>query len=156
MKEPLATKDEEGLAPVLEVSGSALTGILSPVMYRCPHCRHVYRLVFGPGDVFLGEGRRTCASCHKAFRDRSKEWAEVSSLDRFFFLFPGFACIWVLLGIIAGSLLAWLTWSRETTGVLIPLAIVFAVPPVAWLGFRSWQIQRSMHRWNLHEKAKVA
>ena len=156
MDEPLATKEEEGLAPALNVSGSALTGILWPTMYRCPHCRHVYKLVFGPGDVFLGEGKRNCSMCHKAFRDRSKEWVEIRSLDRFFFVFPGFVCAWILMGTIACILFAWLGWSLGTTTMLIPVAIAFAAPLIAWLIFRNAQIVRSLHRSSLRGRTKPA
>ena len=156
MNEPLATKEEEGLAPALDVGGSAFTGILWPTTYRCPHCRHVYKLVFGPGDAFLGEGKRSCSRCRKVFRDRSKESAEVRSLDRCFFVFPGFVCAWILLGIVACVLLAWLGWSLGTTTMLLRVAIAFAAPLIAWLIFRNAQIVRSLHRSGLRRRIKPA
>ena len=87
MEQPLAIKEQESLAPSLAVAGSIFTGILCPTVYRCPNCRSVYKVILGPGDVFLGEGHRICSKCQQAFRDRSKEWGMIPSMDRVFFLF---------------------------------------------------------------------
>jgi len=156
MDKPLVFKEQEGLTSGFSEVGAGLSGVVCPTVYRCPNCRKAYKMVLGPGDVFLGEGERTCSKCRTEFRDRAKEWPMLSALDRFFFLFPGFVCGWLLIALISCSLLSWFEWTRGTTTVLIPVAISFAAPLIAWFVFRSWQIVRSVHRFNLHGKAKPA
>jgi hypothetical protein len=65
--QPLAIKEQESVAPSFVASGIIFTGILCPTVYRCPSCRSVYK-VLGPGDVFLGEGHRTCSRGYLIFR----------------------------------------------------------------------------------------
>jgi len=156
MDEPLAIKEEETVAPSFAGAGSIFTGILCPTVYRCPNCRAVYKVILGPGDVFLGEGHRICSKCQQAFRDRSKEWGMIRSMDRVFFLFPMVVWGWMLVGLIVCVLLSWLEWTLGTTPVLIPVAIFFVAPLIAWFVFRGYQIVRSVRRFNSHGKAKAA
>jgi len=156
MNLPLAIKEQEGVAGSFEEAGSLLTGLLCPTVYRCPNCREVYKVILGPGDVFLGEGHRTCSKCQQAFRDRSQEWLALSSLDRFFLLFPGAVCGWVLLGSIGGVLFYWTGWILgEDVPLVLPVAIIFATPLIVWFMFRGFQVARSIHRFNLHGRAKA-
>jgi hypothetical protein len=155
MEQPLAIKEQESLAPSFEVAGSIFTGILCPTVYRCPNCRTVYKVILGPGDVFLGEGHRTCSKYQQAFRDRSKEWGMISSMDQVFFLFPMVVWGWMLVGLIVCVLLFWLDWTLGTTPVLMPVAIFFVTPLMAWFVFRGYQIVRSVRRFNLRGKAKA-
>src|SRR5258708_13729451 len=103
---PLAIKEQETIGPSLLVSGSFFTGILCPTVYRCPNCRSVYKFILGPGDVFLGEGHRTCSKCQQEFRDRSKAWPVISSMLRIIFLFPMVVDGSILLAFFASALLA--------------------------------------------------
>jgi hypothetical protein len=156
MEQPLAIKEQETLAPSFLVSGAIFTGILCPTVYRCPNCQAVYKVIFGPGDVFLGEGHRTYSKCQQAFRDRSKEWRVVSSIDRTFFLFPMIEWGWMLVALIVCVLFSWVVSILGTTPVLMPVAIVFVTPLIAWFVFRGYQIVRSVRRFNLRGKVKAA
>lgn len=156
MDEPLAIKEQETLAPSFLVSGSFFTGILCPTVYRCPNCRSVFKVILGPGDVFLGEGHRTCGKCQQAFQDRSKEWPVISSTDRFLFLFPMVVGGWMLLALVGCVLFSYLDWNLGTTPVLMLAAIFFAMPLIAWFVIRGYQIVRSVHRFSLHGKIKAA
>lgn len=151
---PLAIKEQEGVAGSFNAAGSLFTGILCPTVYRCPNCRKVYKVILGPGDVFLGEGHRTCLKCQQEFRDRSKEWSVVSSIDRTFFLFPMVVWGWVLVALIICVLSSWLEWTAGSTPILMPLLIFFATPLMAWIAFRGFLVARSIQRFNLHSKAK--
>ena len=153
---PLAIKEQETVAPSFAVSGSSLTGILCPTVYRCPNCRSMYKFILGPGDIFLGEGHRTCSKCQQEFRDRSKEWPVISSMDRVFFLFPMVVGGWILLAFVPCALLAYGGWSVGTIPVLMPVAIFFATPLMAWFIFRGSQIARSVHRFTMQGKTKAA
>jgi hypothetical protein len=152
---PLAIKEQETIGPSLLVSGSFFTGVLCPTVYRCPNCRSVSKFILGPGDVFLGEGHRTCSKCQQEFRDRSKEWPVISSMDRIFFLFPMVVDGWILLAIIACTLFFYLGWNAGSTPVLMLAAIFFATPLMAWFIFRGSQIARSVRRSSLQGKTKV-
>ena len=153
---PLAIKEEETLAPTFLGSGSIFTGILCPTVYRCPNCRSLYKFILGPGDVFLGEGHRTCSKCKQEFRDRSKEWPVISSTDRFLFLFPMVVGGWMLVAFTACVLFSYLDWNLGTAPVLMLVAIFFVMPLIAWFVIRGFQIVRSVHRFTLHGKTKVA
>ena len=156
MEQPLAIKEQEGVGPCLSMEGSIFTGILCPTVYRCPHCRKIYKVILGPGDVFLGVGHRICSKCQQAFRDGSKEWGMIRSMDRVFFLFPLVIWGWILVALAVCVLLGWFEWTLGTTPVLVPVAIFFVVPLIAWFVFRGYQIVRSVRRFNLHGKAKAA
>jgi hypothetical protein len=156
MDEPLAIKEQETLAPSFVGAGSVFTGILCPTVYRCPRCRKVFKVVLGPGDVFLGEGHRNCSKCQQAFRDGSKEWPVISSTDRIFFLFPMMVGGWMLLATVACVLFFYLDWNLGTTPVLMFVAIFFVMPLIAWFVIRGYQIVRSVHRFSLRRKTKAA
>jgi hypothetical protein len=156
MNQPSAIKEQDGVAGSLAASGSVFTGVLSPTVYRCPNCRSVYKVILGPGDIFLGEGHRSCSKCQQAFLDRSQEWPVLPALDRFFFIFPGAVCGWALFGIIVCALFAWVGWTYGNTQVLRPAAIFFVTPLIAWFVFRTYQILCSVRRYSLLEKPKAA
>ena len=153
---PLAIKEQETIGSSLLASGSFFTGILCPTVYRCPNCRSIYKFILGPGDVFLGEGHRTCSKCQKEFRDRSMEWSMISSMDRILFLFPMVVDGWILLAFVACILFSYLDLNVGTTPVLMLVAMFFAMPLIAWFLVRGYQIVRSVHRFSLQGKTKVA
>src|SRR5260370_40731044 len=127
------------MGPSFLVSGSFFTGMLCPTVYRCPNCRSVYKFILGTGDVFLGEGHRTCSKCQQEFRDRSKEWPVISSMDRILFLFPMVVDGWMLLALIACTLFSYVEWNLGPTPVLMLVAIFFAIPLIAC--FLLWRYQ---------------
>jgi hypothetical protein len=153
---PLAIKEQEGVAGSLNAAGSLFTGILCPTVYRCPNCRKIYKVILGPGDVFLGKGHRTCSKCQQEFRDRSKEWNVVSLIDRAFFLFPMVVWGWILVALIVCVLSSWLEWTVGSTPILMLLLIFFATPFMAWIALRAYQIVRSIRRFHLGGKEKGA
>ena len=156
MDKPLAFKEQVGWAASFAETGAALTGLIGATLYRCPDCRHVYKVVLGPGDAFLGEGERACSKCKRVFRDRSMEWPVLRGLDRFFFLFPGLICGWMLFALIVSALIYWAGWTHDGIPLLLPVVVFFVAPLLPWLLFRSYQIVCSVHRINLHEKEKGA
>src|SRR5258708_36679604 len=103
-------------------------GILCPTVYRCPNCRSVYKVVLGPGDVFLGVGHRTCSKCRQAFRDRSKEWSEISSIDRDLFFFPMVVVCWLMVVFVACVLFSYVDWTLGTPPELELFSIFFVLP----------------------------
>jgi hypothetical protein len=156
MDKLLAIKEQDTLAPSFTGAGAIFTGILCPTVYRCPNCRSIYKVILGPGDVFLGEGNRTCSKCHEEFRDRSKEWPIVSSIDRFLFLFPMVVGGWMLIALVACILFSYEAWNLGTTPVLMIGAVFFGLPLLAWFLFRGYQIASSVHRFNSRGKTKAA
>ena len=156
MDQPLAIKEQESVAPSFIASGMIFAGILCPTVYRCPNCRSVYKVVLGPGDVFLGEGHRTCSKCRQAFRDRSKEWSEISSIDRVLFLFPMVVGGWMIFAFAACVLFSYIGWTLGTTPVLALVATFFLTPLIAWFVFRGYQVFCSVRRFSLRGKTKAA
>ena len=107
--------------------------------------------------LFLGEGERTCLKCKTEFRDRSVEWPLLDALDRFFFMCPGVVGGWALLGIIVGVVFYLVGWTLgENVPLVLPIAIIFVTPLIAWFVFRGVQVTRSIHRFNLHRTVKAA
>lgn len=155
MDQPLAIKEQDGVAGSLVAAGSVFTGILCPTVYRCPNCRSVYKVILGPGDVFLGKGQRTCSNCQQAFRDRSQEWRVLSSIDRFLFLFPMVVGGWVLVALVACVLFSYGDWNLGTTPVLMLGVIFFMTPLIAWFVFRGCQIVSSVRRFSSRGKTKA-
>ena len=151
----MAIKEQECVAPSFLASGFIFAGILCPTVYRCPNCRSVYKVVLGPGDVFLGKGHRTCSKCQQAFRDRSKEWSEISSFDRVLFLFPMVVGGWSIVAFAASVLFSYVGWILGTTPVLTLVAIFFAMPLIAWFTSRGYQIFCSVRRFR-RRKTKPA
>jgi hypothetical protein len=157
MDKPLACKEQVGLASGFSPVGAGLSGVVCPTIYRCPNCRKVYKVVMGSGDAFLGEGERTCLKCKTEFRDRSREWPLLDALDRFFFLCPGIVCGWALFGIIVGVIFYLVVWTLDrNVPLVLPIAVIFVAPLMAWFGFRGVQVADSIHRFNLRGKAKAA
>jgi hypothetical protein len=76
-------------------------------------------------------------------------------MERILFLFPMVVDGWLLLAFVACALLAYGGWSVGTIPVLMPVAIFFATPLMAWFIFRGYQIACSVHRFSLQEKAKA-
>jgi hypothetical protein len=153
--QPLAIKEQESVAPSFVASGMIFAGILCPTVYRCPNCRSVYKVVLGPGDVFLGEGHRTCSKCRQALRDRSKEWSEISSIDRVLFLFPMVVGGWMMLAFVASVLLSYLGWTVGTTPVLTFVATFFVTPLIVWFVLRGYQIFCSVRRFSLRDQTRA-
>ena len=152
----LAIKDKEGIAPSFFYGGAFLSGLLDLTIYRCPHCRSIYKVIPGPGVIFLGDGQCTCAKCQKAFRDRSKEWPVISSIDRFLFLFPIAVGGWILFTFAAACLLFFYGYLIFANNNLLPLVIaIFVLPLTAWFSFRGYQIICSVRRFNLVRKVKA-
>jgi putative flippase GtrA len=116
----------------------------------------MFKVVLGPGDVFLGKGHRTCSKCQQSFRDRSKEWPVISFIDRMLFLFPMVVGGWMLLGLVAGALFSYLDWNLGTTPVLMLVAIFFVMPLIVWFVIRGYQIFRSVRRFSLQGNTKAA
>jgi len=154
MDELLAIKEQETLAPSFVGAGAIFAGILCPTVYRCPNCRSVFKVVLSPGDIYLGNGHRTCSKCQQAFRDRSKEWPVISFSDRMLFLFPMVVGGWMLLGLVTCVLFSYLDWNLGSTPVLMLVAIFFVMPLIAWFAIRGYQVIRSVHRFSLHGEIK--
>ena len=54
MDKPLAFKEQVGLESGFSTVGAGLSGVVCPTIYRCPHCRKLYKVVLGPGNAFFG------------------------------------------------------------------------------------------------------
>jgi hypothetical protein len=119
-------------------------------VYRCPYCRWIFKITWGPSNSLLGTGERACWHCKKTFWDGSQEWPEMSGDDQRLFLLPitvvGFLGAFVLI-------LALTLWTSIFLKMSVHFRyslffIIFGVPVLLWFGIRGWQVNRSIDRYN--------
>ncbi len=67
---------------------NVITRVVRWTTLHCPHCRHVFKISWGPTLVLLGAGGRNCRACGKLFDDASREWPELDWNEKFAYLFP--------------------------------------------------------------------
>lgn len=125
--------------------------------HRCSRCGQVYRQTLAPKPVWLGTGSRQCKKCGTAFSDGSKEWPQLSSAERWLFLIPNGALIFVLPAIVGGVLA--FTYGEnllESVREGVLTAVVFLLPYVpVWIR-KSIQIAQSRRRHALAIQERVA
>jgi hypothetical protein len=127
-----------------------LLRITRSTVYRCPYCRWIFKLTWGPSNSLLGSGERTCWHCKRVFWDGSNEWPEMSDEERRLFALPisvagylgGFL---VLLAAYIGAV----AYDKQPVKRqdLILLGI-FSFPLIMWIIFRLTQVLRSTRRYN--------
>lgn len=95
--------------------------------HACPHCGSFYKMTLSRKPSMIGQGTRVCRSCGKTFSDKTKEWVQMTTLEKFHALVPIFyklmLFIWTLViitGISAGE-------SKDLPGVLIILSCLSLV-----------------------------
>jgi hypothetical protein len=119
-------------------------------LYRCPYCRWIFKLTWGPSNSLLGSGERACWHCKQTFWDDSDEWPEMSGQDRYSFLLPITIAGYLAAVLLTALLLAYSQWyfEKSVKHVDPTAAIVFVLPLLAWFAFRSVQVIRSIRRYN--------
>lgn len=129
---------------------SDLLALLRCSILRCPYCRWIFKVTWGPNNSLSGCGERTCWHCRQVFWDGSNEWPEMSGEEQRMFLLPI-----TIMGYIGGFLLvpALLIWAVFCVNPkahvdLTSHFLLFGPPLVAWFVFRGWQIRRSIRRYN--------
>jgi len=136
------------------IPGIGAVGIL-PIfrctLYRCPYCRWIFKIAWGPKNSLLGSEQRKCWHCRRVFWDGSNEWPEMSREEQELFLFP--ITIISYLGaylVIPGLLVLGSFWAERKflLGGALFLLVMFSPPLSAWFGFRAWQIHRSVRRYD--------
>lgn len=114
--------------------------------YKCPHCGHVFRRDFWPGNVRLGSGERICTQCAGVFDDGSREWPLLPVYKKLRFFFPP-----LLLGISGGFLLAGILtiFLPDPDWRVVAFSAMIALFPVLlWSLVRLPWVLRSIHRYN--------
>jgi hypothetical protein len=130
--------------------------IVRSTVYRCPYCRWVFKVTWGPSNTLLGTGERTCWHCRMIFRDGSSEWPEMNNSDRQRFVLPititGFLGSFLLIL----GLMLWASLVLKDSGNFEYRLFfyIFGIPLVLWFSFRAWQIHRSVHRYNSRGKSQ--
>jgi hypothetical protein len=127
-------------------------------IYSCPYCRWPFKITWGPSNSLLGSGDRVCWHCKQVFWDGSDEWPEMSGEEQRLFLLPI-----TILGILGASVLipAVVIWTSFFSRIQIDFEysvflLIFASPLTLWFGFRGWQINRSIRRYNDRGKTRNA
>ena|ERR1700686_3009302 len=134
--------------PAIEAIG--ILPIFRCTFYRCPYCRSVFKITWGPSNSLLGPGERRCWHCKQTFWDGSQEWQEMNGDDRMRFVLP--ISVAGFLGgflIVAGLYLILIFENKQRVdpGAMI-FFIAFFLPIACWIAFRIVQIARSIRRYN--------
>ncbi|SRR5713226_199709 len=124
--------------------------ILRCTIFRCPYCRWIFKVTWGPNNSLLGTGGRTCWHCRQVFWDGSNEWPEMSGEEQRLFLMP--ITIAGLLGalVLIPALFVWMSFFIKSH-IYFRYGLFFEIlglPIALWFGFRVFQITRSIRRYN--------
>jgi hypothetical protein len=135
---------------------ATLISIFRCTVYRCPYCRWIFKVTWGPSNALLGGGERPCWHCKRVFWDGSNEWPEMSGDNQRHFLFPitivGFIGAFVLIPVLT-------LWTSFFAKMPVRLEyglsfLVFGIPLALWFGIRALQINRSIRRYNDRGKTR--
>jgi hypothetical protein len=130
--------------------GGNLWSIFRCTVYRCPYCRWIFKITWGPFNSLLGTGERTCWHCKQVFWDGSNEWPEMSSQDRYSFLVPITIAGYLAFVLVTAGLLIFNLWYfKDSANRVDPtVAIALIIPLPVWFVFRSVQVIHSIRRYN--------
>ena len=148
MKYPAAIREDCNAFPFAGLFPSYLRLLLFLrwTSYKCPHCGHVFRRDFWPGNVWLGGGERTCSECSARFDDGSHEWPELPAFRKLRFLFPPLL-VGIAVGLPAAGLIV-LMMPDHDWRVLV-FTVVFGLFPLLLSGVMHWPwVMRSIRRYN--------
>jgi hypothetical protein len=138
--------------------GSWLFRVIRCTTYRCPYCNWVFKVTWGPSNSLLGRGSRKCWHCDQTFWDGSNEWPEMNSGQRRLFLLPITIVGYIGAFLVIFGLVVWTSVSSEDK-VLFDYRLfflIFILPLVGWFTFRSWQINRSIRRYNASDTKELS
>jgi hypothetical protein len=124
--------------------------VLRCTVYRCPYCRWIFKLTWGPFNSLLGAGQRACWHCKQIFWDGSNEWPEMSSEDQHLFLLPITIAGYIAGFLVVGGLYAYLLVisKKHPSWNELSFLLALAAPIGLWFCFRGLQVIRSVHRYN--------
>jgi hypothetical protein len=119
-------------------------------VYRCPYCRWIFKMTWGPSNSLLGQGERSCWHCKQVFWDGSNEWPEMSSGDHQLFLLQISVAGYIAGFLVVVGLYSYLliTTKKAAGWQELIFFLEFALPIVLWFCFRGVQVIRSVHRYN--------
>lgn len=130
--------------------GRTIWSILRCTVYRCPYCRWIFKITWGPFNSLLGAGERACWHCKQVFWDGSNEWPEMSSQDQQLFLLPVTIAGYIASFLVVAGLYGYMLIARKkpASGQELIFFLEFALPIVLWFCFRGVQVIRSVRRYN--------
>lgn len=150
-KYPKATHEEQSPFALLGFLPGYLRLLifLRWTIYKCPHCGHVFRRDYWPGNVWLGAGEHVCKNCGKIFDDGSREWPELPLARMLRLLFPPLI-IGVWGGFVVAAVASLFIGPRDEQSWLIVILVSSfgLVPAVAWSPIQLARVIRSIHRYN--------
>ena len=122
----------------------AFLGFVRWISYQCPHCHAVFRVDYWPNKVRLGSGKRTCQKCGKWFDDGSREWPQLTLIQKLRFFFPPlFIGVWG--GLVLAAVIAAFAGPPDEHTPLIVVAFILA-PMLLWAPVRLIWIVISLDR----------
>jgi hypothetical protein len=119
-------------------------------VYKCPYCRWIFKITWGPSNSLLGAGERACWHCKQVFWDDSNEWPEMSNEDRRLFLVPITIAGFIGAFALVPALMVWMAFflKRPIDFQYGLFFTILGLPLGLWFGFRALQVFRSVQRYN--------
>jgi hypothetical protein len=139
--------------------GATILGsIFRCTTYRCPDCRWIFKITWGPFNSLLAAGERTCRHCKPVFWDGSNEWPEMASHHRYSFPVPITIAEYLALVLVTAGLPIFNFWyfnpHANRVDPTVAIALVMLLP--VWFAFRSVQVIRSIRRYNDRGKTMLS
>jgi hypothetical protein len=119
--------------------------------FYCQACGKKYTSSLSP--LQLGTGRRRCQKCAAVFNDGSREWSQLSGMQKFEYIFPtmvlGYLCAFAL---VIGTAF-WIGGDGKEKLFLVELMVLLmGFPWIPYFLIRAKRISESRER---HERHKV-
>jgi hypothetical protein len=119
--------------------------------FSCQACGKQYKTSLSPFP--LGTGRRRCKNCSTVFNDGSREWAELSGMQKFEYIFPTTVLGYFGAFILVLSAAYWIgTDAREKLFLVEMMILLMGFPWIPYFMIRAKEIRASRER---HERHKV-
>jgi hypothetical protein len=151
---PAVREDRDPFAFFIHAGGLGSLAFLRWTNYSCPHCRVVFRRDYWSRNVKLGSGLRICDHCGTGFDDGSREWPQLTHIKKLRLFFPP-----LIIGIWGGFAVAGIASlfigprDEHSLGIVIFAFITGLLPAVFLSPIQFWRINRSIRRYNAHDRA---
>lgn len=116
--------------------------------WLCPACKYAFAQTLTEHPIFIGPGTKKCQSCGANFRDGSREWKELSRMEKVRFLLPIEVLLAAAICFTSGA--AVLVALRVLVGVMLAgVAGIFCVLVGPYYAKWAWEIWQSNKRFRV-------
>jgi hypothetical protein len=117
--------------------------------FSCSHCGRGYGGSLSPFQ--LGTGRRRCKNCNTVFNDGSREWPELTKMQKFEYVFPTTVLGYMGAFLIVIGTAYWIGSDLHEKLFLVELMLfLMGLPWVPYFIGRARRIRQSVERFERH------